>query len=447
MKNYSPKPALPAELLEFLLLYSKLYLASGGPTSRLEESLVQIAARQGHNAEIFATPTGVFITLQDLARKQEPRTSLARLRDAGTDLGRLCKLEHVYTDLVEGRLSVHAAFETIRHPIIARPLYRNWHSGLAAFGFGVVISFLSYQRIPAALVSGLITATVWAASGFYLKRYLNNPLFTDFVGTFLTLVLAAVAHGYLAPLSLEAYALGGVVMLVPGLQLTTAISELAEQNLVSGTAKFMQASMSLLALGLAYLLFQQLAFSLELRNALLPVAAARPSTWISGPSILASVFCFSVILKVPPKAVAWATLTGGAGWMALQGISATRAEAAGPFLASVIVGVLSLTFGRMFRQPSQVYSVPGIVAMLPGMLALTSFRYFATGDQNSGIAFSFKVAITAASIVFGLMSARIPFQVGTTTKDNVIRGLQVAWRYNLWARRALEAAIRRESGK
>jgi uncharacterized membrane protein YjjB (DUF3815 family) len=47
--------------------------------------------------------------------------------------------------------------------------------------------------------------------------------------------------------------------------------------------------------------------------------------------------------------------------------------------------------------------------MLPGMLALSSFRYFASGDQDTGLEFTFQVAVTAVSIVFGLMTARMPF--------------------------------------
>ena len=67
--------------------------------------------------------------------------------------------------------------------------------------------------------------------------------------------LAALCQ-ILMPAPFEAYSIGGLVVLVPGLALTTAIAELADQNLVSGTAKLMQAVLTLLALGLAYMLFQ-----------------------------------------------------------------------------------------------------------------------------------------------------------------------------------------------
>jgi uncharacterized membrane protein YjjP (DUF1212 family) len=440
------KPCKSSDLLDFMLLYSKQYLGSGGPTSRLEESIHQIGVKHGRITEVFATPTGVFVSLQDEARREDPKTSLVRLRDTGTDLGRLCKLEHVYTDVMEGKISLRAGLETIKNPVISRPLYTTWQSGLAALFSGFAISFNSYQRFTAAIVSGLITLVVWLSATFYLKRRLNNPLFTDFIGAFMTLVMAALAHGYIAPLSLEAYALGGIVLLVPGLALTTAISEVAEQNLVSGTAKLMQATMALLALGLAYLIFQQLAFSLELRNALAPVATPKQDFWIAAATILTTVATFGVIFKVPPRALVWSTITGAAGWLCLQALTSTRAAAAGPFLASVMVGTVSLAFGRVFRQPSQVYSVPGIVAMLPGMLALNSFRYFASGDQDSGIAFSFKVAITAVSIVFGLMTARLPFQVGGEYSAYMRQGIQRALRYD-YRLRLSRAEVKREKPK
>lgn len=424
-----PKPAKGTDLLDFMLLYAKQYLASGGPTSRLEESLYQIGQYHNRHTEIFATPTGVFVTVQDIERKNDPVTSLLRLRDTGTDLGTLCKLEHVYTSVVEGRLPLRAGLETLKHSIITRPLYSIKTSCFAALVGGMAFSFNSYQRPSAAIVSGLITGLVWLSTPLFLKRHFNNPIFTDFMGAFITLVLAALAHGYFETISLEAYALGGIILLVPGLSITTAISELAEQNLVSGTAKLMQASMALLALGLAYLLFQQIAYSLDLREALAPVAAAKQDFWISGICTLIGVASFGVLFKVPPKALIWSTLTGMAGWLTISAVSSTKAAAGAPFIAALVVGLVSSTLGRIWKQPSQVYSVPGIVAMLPGMLALSSFRYFATGDQNSGIAFTFKVAVTAVSITFGLMTARIPFTLGGEYKKHIIPWLERVQKY------------------
>jgi uncharacterized membrane protein YjjP (DUF1212 family) len=398
-------------ILDFMLVYAKRYLASGGPTSRLEDCLLRIGAFYNRQAEIFATPTGVFVTLNDPTTEDDPKTALLRIRETGTDLGQLCKLERVFEDLLSGQISLFSANEMVRAPAISALAYRRSITALAAFFAGMASSFQTYQRWEAALVSGVITVIIWALMNFVLKRHVSNPIFSDFMAAFLTLTFAALAHALVAPLSVEAYAIGGIVLLVPGLALTTAISELAEQNLVSGTAKFMQATLALLALGLAYVLFQQLSFSLELRSVLQPVVAAQKFHWASAVAVLVNITCFGVIFRVPPRALIWSTLTGAIGVACFHALIGTRGAAAAPYIAAVMVGMVSLGFGRLSRLPSQVYSVPGVVAMLPGMLALNSFRYFATGDQDTGMSFVFQVAVTAVSIVFGLMSARIPFTI------------------------------------
>jgi uncharacterized membrane protein YjjP (DUF1212 family) len=416
------------ELIDFLLLFATQYLASGGPTSRLEDSIQRMSAREGRHSEVFATPTGIFITLHDLDGEGEPKTALMRIRETSTDLGRLCMLERIFEGFVEGRLEVQSALKSIREPVRAGGLYPPWQLLAAAFLVGFAISYNVHPNLLSAFGAGLITALMGWFTNSFLRKQLDNPVFTDFVAAFLTLTAAAAAHSLLVPASIEAYALGGIVMLVPGLALTSAVAELAEKNLVSGTAKFMQATLAFLALGLAYLLFLQLSISLDLRDSFHPAAARMQEPWIAAFAVLVKVSCFGVIFQVPPRYLLWSTLTGLSGWMMLQAVFDTPAAAAGPFLSAVVVGMVSLSFGRLFRQPSQIFSVPGIVALLPGLLAFTSVRFFSAGDADSGIEFSFQVAVTATSIVFGLMTARIPFQLGARYRPSLRNGWKRLWR-------------------
>jgi len=412
MKSYPSGHSTDREILSFQMSFARHYLNSGGPTSRLEDNLIKIGAHFGRETEVFATPTGVFVTLNDPRSNDDPTTALTRIRETGTNLGQLCTLENVLSDLQGGRLTLPAAASALSSHLLSESRYSSAQTAAAALIAGFVASFVIYQRTGTAIVSGLITSLVWLLINKGLKRQTTNPIFSDFTGAFVTLLLAALAHAYISPISIEAYAIGGIVLLVPGLALTTAISELAEQNLVSGTAKLMQATMALLALGLAYLLFQQIAETMELKNVLQPMAGKKTTQIVSVLGVILNVSCFGVIFKVPPRMLVWSTITGVVAWVVLDRMRTTGAAAAAPYVASVVAGMVSLGFGRIFRLPSQVFSVPGIVAMLPGMLALSSFRYFAAGDQDTGLAFTFQVAVTAVSIVFGLMSARVPFSVG-----------------------------------
>jgi uncharacterized membrane protein YjjP (DUF1212 family) len=392
-----------------MLGFSRFYLNSGGPTNRLEDNLIRVGNHFDRETEVFATPTGVFVTLNDPRTSADPVTSLTRIKETGTNLGLLCKLENMLDDVCDNKLSVIDASHTFRSPEFSRQNYSVLATAGAAVVGGFAASYSNYQRWNAAIVSGLITAAAWALGDLIIKRHVKNSLFSDFTTAFMTLVCAALAHHFLGRIAIEAYAIGGIVLLVPGLALTTAIAELADQNLVSGTAKFMQSSLALLAMGLAYLLFQQIAISLNLEEVLKPGVSKHTTEILSALGILGIIFGFGVIFKVPPRLLGWSTLTGLAGWLALTRVSHTGAAAAAPYLGSLMVGIVSLSLGKFFRVPSQAFSVPGIIAMLPGMLALSSFRYFASGDQGTGLEFTFQVAVTAVSIVFGLMTARMPF--------------------------------------
>jgi uncharacterized membrane protein YjjP (DUF1212 family) len=396
----------PAELLKFLTSYARRYLAAGGPTSRLEESLENFGRKQAFQTEVFATPTGVFFTCQQ--GQDAPTTSLARIRETGINLSELCKLERTLDDVISTKISLHTAQSIIDQGHTQTSPYSFAHFSFAAFIAGFVLSFDAYQSMRAAWVSGFITFVTWMVTSPGLRSYFPTSMFRDFLGAFLALAMAAIVN-YFYPISIEAYSIGSLVLLVPGLILTTAISELAEHNLVSGTAKLMQGLLVLLALGLAYVLLHEASHALQIEG-VLEGSKQKPRIFaISFLSVLTSVYCFGIIFHVPVRSLVWASLTGLAAWLALKGIQSTPLIVAAPFFASVTVGLISLSFGRAFRVPSQTFSVPGIMALLPGMLALSSFRYFALGLEETGMALGFKVAVTATSIVLGLLTARIPF--------------------------------------
>jgi uncharacterized membrane protein YjjP (DUF1212 family) len=385
--------------------YGRAYLASGGPTSRLEDSIEQLGRRLGHATEVFATPTGVFVSCVD--SHGATHTALSRIKENTINLGRLCWLEGIFEDLLTGKISLDHAHKILHSPAALRPPYTFRTTVLAAWLFGFALSFPAFGMFFPAVASGLIAVATWWVSGPGLKKRISSSIFRDFVGATVTLALSAAFQAIVAA-PFEAYSIGAIVVLVPGLALTTAIAELADQNLVSGTSKLMQAVLTLLAMGLAYLLFLDLGDALHLMPA--PSAGPRPlSLGASATGIIVSVTCFGILFKVPPKSLPWATLTGFIGWSVLKQFSGAQYLAAASYLASFCVGIVSLGISQRVKVPSQVYSVPGIIALLPGMMALMSLRSLAMGQQSYGLDLGFRVALTAGGIVFGLFTARIPY--------------------------------------
>lgn len=405
-------PLLSSEsILTFMAEYGRAYLSSGGPTSRAEEALSSLGRRLGYPTEVFATPTGIFVSCVD--QHGGVHTTLCRIKDAGINLGRLCWLESIFDDVHSGKITLNQANKILHGKAVQKPPYAKWQLVAAAFLSGFALSYPGWGNFFAAVVSGLITVLVWRLLRGTKSR-IPSAIFRDFLGSTTTLGAAALFR-WVHPAPFEAYSIGGLVLIVPGLALTTAISELADQNLVSGASKLMHAVLTLLAMGLAYLLFQDLATFLNIVPTVAIPAKPLPLA-ISAVGMIVSVACFGVLFGVPLRSLPWASLTGVLGWFIIKMSASSHYVAAASYLAALSVGLVSLFIAQRFKLPSQVFSVPGILALLPGMLALTSFRSFAMGQWDAAIELAFLVTITSSSIVFGLFTARIPFLI--KTKDS-----------------------------
>jgi uncharacterized membrane protein YjjP (DUF1212 family) len=402
-------------LLDFSTEYGKHYLATGGPTSRLEEDLSLLGKTEGLLIETFATPTGIFVSLQD-PTSRDVVTKLVRIRENSIDLGKLCHLESILKQVKNRELTLELAQQLLNQPEKSSLRYTRLQHVLAAFICGVALSYPVFTLWIPALLSGLLTLITWWVSGPGLHDRIQSSIFRDFFGCMVALILSAFCQNLIPSAPFEAFSIGSMILLVPGLALTTAISELAEQNLVSGTSKLMQAILTLLALGLAYILLQE--FLSGLHN-VTPNYRVPLSIGLSILGLFVSVSSFAVLFQVPPRHLLSSVLVGILGWSVFRFFAGKASLSSSNILvvvtasyfASLSVGITSLLLGKLKKVPSQVFSVPGIIAMLPGMLALSSFRTLALGQENSGIELGFKVALSAGSIVFGLFSARIPFMI------------------------------------
>ena len=78
------------------------------------------------------------------------------------------------------------------------------------------------------------------------------------VASLMAAALAVVTAQFVSPLSIYVTTLAGLIVLVPGLTLTTAMTELATRDLVSGTARLMGAVLIFLEIGFGVALGWQL---------------------------------------------------------------------------------------------------------------------------------------------------------------------------------------------
>ncbi len=428
----SPQPILPSnkssQWLRFCVDVSRLYLSSGGPTSRLEGRLTETGLSLGQPTESYATPTGMFVSIIS----DPPLTAMGRIPQSTTNLGELMQLENLLESLFQGNLSLDEAEKGLAEIQSARrPLRLEY---LAHFLIGTAASYSFYGLFQPALISGGLCALAGILTGALGKRLQWSGIFGDFLAALMAFLLSGLIASWCGWIA-DSLVVGTLILLVPGLTLTNAISELAEQNFVSGTAKLMKGILILLAIGTAFLLAKDLSRYLFPGLDYSPMASldqASPSLkWVCQTILLLS-FCYSFC--VPWKWMGLSLIPGLLSWVVVNSFEGGNFLALSSFLSALTVGVISLALGRAFRIPSQVFSVPGVLSLVPGLLALSSFYTQSPIGPTSGIGLSspaalpqqhsilFQALVIAASIVFGLLCSRIPFSLSRAPRHHLTQG-------------------------
>lgn len=395
--------------IQFAVQAGRSYLGAGGPTSRMEIRLQEVGASLDLEVEVFATPTGVFVS----ARKRGDSgvvTSLGRILTSSTDLAELVRLERIFDGLQSGDYTLAQAHRLAAYPFRSQKTERNFRR-ISYFVMAFAASFATYGQPVSAIMSGVLCLIVSYLDSPIAEQLGSSQIFRDFVGS----AFALMASGFLSQilqLPAHSFAIGTLVLIVPGLTITNAISELAEQNFVSGTAKMMKGLLVLLAMGTAYLLVT------DLSRWLMPgldFQITKPETVNSSLAVLLTcqalvILSFAIIFRVPARYLPLTLIPGLTSWFVFNSMGASEFIALRSFLPAASVGLISFSMGRLFKVPSQIFSVPGVLSLLPGLLALSTFYSVGPNADHADPAGTFlKVAIIASSIVFGLLTARIPF--------------------------------------
>ncbi len=232
----TPPPAHSVDRVgRFCMKLARSLSLYGTPTPRLESSIEEVATIFGVKCQILATPTGVQAAF---GSGVEQRTYLERVQPGQIHLAKLSETAAVHDQVLLGRMDLDQGSAELDR--IAES-----HAPLSATV--VVLSFSLTSAAasvflgggsPEILAAGLVGLTIGFLAIFLAGRGRVLGLF-EFLAA-LSASATSTVLAYLVPgLAPHVPTLAGLIVLIPGLTLTIAMSELSRQHLVSGTARLM----------------------------------------------------------------------------------------------------------------------------------------------------------------------------------------------------------------
>lgn len=220
-------------LLEALCTAAQLVLESGGETYRVEETVLRMARGLGaQDINVVAFPTSIFVETQG-------RACVRRVSRRGTDMRRLVLINDVSRRAAKGEMTLEqlerALFAISRAPG-GRPLVLVAACALACGSFSLTYGGGAGVFAVAFAVGALVQAIQPLFSGMEMGR-----LFGNFLGGLLTAVLAEAAAMLVPYGSVNAAIVGGIMPLLSGLLMTTAVRDTMYGDLLSGIARATEA--------------------------------------------------------------------------------------------------------------------------------------------------------------------------------------------------------------
>lgn len=385
----------------FVLQLGRALHSAGYSAQRLEDSLGAISARLGLlNHQFFSTPTSIMASFGPIGRQ---RTHMLRVEPGEVNLGTLVALEQVSLDVAQGRCSPAEGIVAITRIGQARARYGP---GLTVLAYGVV-SGAACQFLGGGIREVVVSSALGLGLGVLALLTAGRPLGRVFEPVAALLVSAgAIGLAHVAgPLSVLVATLGGLIVLLPGLTLTIAMSELATRNLASGTARISGAFMTFLAI----------AFGVALGNRLggavfggVPAVGATPLPgWAALVAVVAAGLSFAVVLRAEPRDGPWIVAVGTLGMLGGRVGAATLGVELGTFAGALAVGLASSAYERWLRRPAAVVLVPGILLLVPGSVGFRGLTSLMERQAVAGIETIFSMILTAVALVAGLLVAGV----------------------------------------
>jgi uncharacterized membrane protein YjjP (DUF1212 family) len=376
--------------------------AYGYSAPRLEDILGATAERLGlAGYRFFSMPTQIMAAF---GPEERQRTHLLRVEPGEVNLGKLASLEEVSVDVAQGRASPEEGMARIER-IVAAP--SPYGPGLVTLAHGVlsgaVCQFLGggWREIVVATVLGLGLGllAIYAANHARVGRVFES------LAAFLVSTAAIGLARLVGPMSVFVATLAGLIVLLPGLLLTTAITELATRHLASGTLRLSSAFMTLLGIVFGVALGTRLG-TMVFGSPIGALPAALPG-WAPIVAIVLAAACSVVILRADPRDAPWIVAAGLLGVLAGRFGAARLGQELGMFVAAFGVAMASAAYERWRSRPAPVVLVPGILLLVPGSIGYLSMSSLMERDTVAGIATAFTMVLTAVSLVAGLLIASV----------------------------------------
>jgi uncharacterized membrane protein YjjB (DUF3815 family) len=228
---------------------------------------------------------------------------------------------------------------------------------------------------------------------------------SEAISALVATTIAICVSAFVIPLAVKAVVLASLIVLIPGMSLTTAVRELSSQHMVSGVARMGGAVTTLLKLTFGTVAATQLcaAAGIQARDYVLPPLPE----WLDYPALLIGSIGFAILFRAALRDYLVVMGAVVVGYLATrwggQISGALPSAPAGVFLGGFVLSALANFYARYAHRPGAVIREPGIILLVPGSVGFRSMSFLLDRNTDLGINTAVLLLTLLVSLVAGLI--------------------------------------------
>ncbi|KAL0486162.1 10 TM domain-containing transmembrane protein, partial [Acrasis kona] len=409
-------------LIDFGYTMGKFAIAS----HRIEENLMVVSNYYGVMGNYFVTPSAIWFNFKNV--QIDPNSSSDsddviqspypdQYNSSFSDF-KLMDLDGLTHQIATGELqSAEHARKRIKNilkepALFTSPLWTIFVTTTFAAVFGVLLDG-TWAEIISAIIGGILTSFILIVQD---KVRLMSRISIGICAFVSGMVAIAMRHIFKAAgsdvhVDVSLVALCAVVMLFPGMSITTAIDEMISGHIQSGTVRIVRAFVNVVSIGFGLLVSSSIDIMINGKIKTVSFDRQPISDWLKIACLPCNIVIVIVYFKVPRYFTSYlfismactAAYVGDLYWNRLL-----SKELAGILNASVI-GFIGSLYSFVSLRPSTVVTCCAILLLVPGYASANSISMLLQSDVQTFVITMFSAIIAASSLVTGLVVAEIIF--------------------------------------